>query len=84
MTEEELQKYMRFTDKEVIIDKQFYKNTILKCMNNASYRIDKAIKMLEINIEIAKQQPSKNELDDIFILNIFNVLLSILKGDIDE
>lgn len=48
-------------------------------------KIDKVIRMLEINIEIAKQQPSKNKLEDEFFINRCNDLLKILKdSDVDE
>ena len=47
-------------------------------------KIDKAIRMLEINIEITKQQPSNNKLEDKFFINRCNNLIKILKGDVDE
>lgn len=49
--------------------------------------INKAIKMLEINIEIVKEQPSNDKLADKFIIERYNSLLEILrkyKGDNNE
>lgn len=40
--------------------------------------IEKARRMLEINIEIMIEQPSKNKLEDKFILDRYNGLLNIL------
>lgn len=63
--------------KSIVIDLQ----NVLTEKNN---KINKAIRMLEINIEIAKQQPSNNKLEDEFFINRCSGLLKILKGDIDE
>lgn len=35
MSEEELLKYLKVTDNEVIIDRKFYENVIINCINNA-------------------------------------------------
>lgn len=40
--------------------------------------IEKVKRMLEINIEITKEQPSGNKLEDKFILDRYNDLLDIL------
>lgn len=47
-------------------------------------KIEKTIRMLEINIEIMKQQPSNNPLEDEFVIGRYKSLLKILKGDNDE
>lgn len=48
-------------------------------------KIDKTIRMLEINIEITRQQPSNNKLEDKFFINRCNNLIKILKdSDVDE
>ena len=46
--------------------------------------IDKAITSIDILIEIIKQQPTDNALDDLWILDKLNGFKNILKGDSNE
>ena len=46
--------------------------------------IDKAITSIDILIEIIKQQPTDNALDDLWILDKLNGFKNILKGDRNE
>lgn len=50
-------------------------------MKNLQQRIDKAIRMLEINIEIMLEQPSNDPLEDEFVIGRYKDLLKILKGE---
>ena len=47
-------------------------------------KTEKAIRMLEINIELVKQLPSKEPLEDAFIIERYNGLLSILRSENNE
>lgn len=69
-----------------LIDKNKYleqENKKLKG-KQLNQRIDKSITSIDILIEIIKQQPTDDALDDLWILDKLNGFKEILKGDSNE
>ena len=60
------------------------KETIVKEHIELLKRIDEAITSIDILIEIIKQQPTDNALDDLWILDKLNGFKNILKGGSNE
>lgn len=76
---EDLKDAMKRLNKVPTFDNLLEENKQLKDkLQQSEEVIEEAIKMLEINIEIIKQQSSKNKVEDEFALERYNSLLNIL------